>query len=88
MDSTLDMTEARILPTATSSSLIGGTATVLVYIVLYPVLWVLWLLNIVLLKPVWIIIKVVTRPFIGIGQVILAVLGLPFKILVKFEVRV
>ena len=80
------MTEARVLPDASSSSFLGAAATFLVYIVLYPVLWLLWLLYIVLLKPIWVIFKLVILPFVGTGQFLLAVVGLPFRIFLKFEV--
>jgi Sec-independent protein secretion pathway component TatC len=86
MDPTIDTTEATVLPTGSPSSFLASIGTALLYLIVYPILWLLWLVNTVLIRPTWTIFRFITLPFVKIGQFSLVVLALPVRILAKFEV--
>jgi hypothetical protein len=86
MDPTLETTEAQVLPTSTTSSVLAVTYAIFLYGLFYPVLWLLRLLRMMLWTPLWTILNVAALPFIRIGQGVYILCALPFRFLAKFEV--
>jgi hypothetical protein len=88
MDPMVDESDGPILPVSVTntSSFLSASVTAVYYGLIYPLGWLLWLVNALLIRPIWAILNILAAPFVKIGQVILAVLGFPFRVLAKFEV--
>jgi hypothetical protein len=88
MDPLVDESDGPILPVSapSTSSFLNASITAVYYGLIYPLGWLFWLVNVLLVRPLWAVLNILAAPFVKIGQVILAVFGFPFRVLAKFEV--
>jgi hypothetical protein len=74
----------------TAFYILSAIAKLLAHLILYPGAWLLskllLLLDVVLFRPVVMVLRTLALPFIAVGQLIHAIASIPFRIFDKFEV--